>query len=107
MTRLIPPLRYVSAKDSSWAFRAICIAGLTAVRVYSVPRGWHGSPRRMFARGRARIATLQGLSDRWLARRSLGGDASVWVASGLLFLAVAAFVLGGSREAGLGLVLTW
>jgi hypothetical protein len=40
-----------------------------------------------------------------LARRSLGGDAALWVASGLLFLAVAAFVLGGSREPGLGMLL--
>jgi hypothetical protein len=60
-----------------------------AVRVYSVHQ----------------LATLQGLSDRWLARRSLGGDAALWVASGLLFLAVAAFVLGGSREPGLGMLL--
>jgi hypothetical protein len=35
----------------------------------------------------------------------LGGDAALWVASALLFLAVAAFVLGGSREPGLGMLL--
>jgi hypothetical protein len=55
--------------------------------------------------GEQEIATLGGLSDRWSARRSLGGDASLWVASALLFLGVAAFVLGGSREPGLGMLL--
>ncbi len=35
----------------------------------------------------------------------MGGDAALWVASGLLFLAVAAFVLGGSREPGLGMLV--
>src|SRR5258708_34622417 len=103
MTRLMPPLRYVSAKDSSWAFKAMCIVA-AGVRVYSVER----SPHFVWEYGRpwrARIATLQGLSDRWPARRSLGGDAALWVASALLFLAVAAFVLCGSREPGLGMLL--
>ena len=45
------------------------------------------------------------MSDRWPARRSAGGDAALWVAAVLLFLAVAALVLGGSREPGLGMLL--
>jgi Protein of unknown function (DUF1648)/Bacterial PH domain len=51
------------------------------------------------------LATLPGVSDRWPARRSAGGDAALWVASVLLFLAVAALVLGGSREPGVGMLL--
>lgn len=37
---------------------------------------------------------------RWPARRSPGGDAALWVAGVVLFLALAALVLGGSREPG-------
>jgi hypothetical protein len=39
-------------------------------------------------------------------RRSAGGDAALWIASALLFIAVAALVLGGSREPGVGMLLT-
>ena len=38
------------------------------------------------------------MSERFPVRRSRGGDAALWVAGLLLFLAVAALVLGGSRE---------
>ncbi|MCA1644936.1 MAG: DUF1648 domain-containing protein [Chloroflexi bacterium] len=38
-------------------------------------------------------------------RRSAGGDAAIWVAGALLFVAVAVLVLGGSREPGLGMLL--
>jgi hypothetical protein len=38
---------------------------------------------------------------RWPARRSPGGDAALWIAIALLFLALAALVFGGSREPGL------
>jgi hypothetical protein len=41
----------------------------------------------------------------WPVRRSLGGDAALWVAGGLLFLALAAVFLGGSREPGLSMLL--
>ena len=88
MTRLMPPLRYVSAKDSNWAFSATCIEA-SSLRVYSV----------------GHLATLDALSDRWPARRSAGGDAALWVAFALLFLAIAALVLGGSREPGVGMLL--
>jgi Bacterial PH domain len=37
-------------------------------------------------------------------RRSRGGDAALWVAVGLLFLAVAALVLGGSRQPGMAML---
>jgi len=74
----------------------MCIVGGSRSSLFGPPR-WHLPT--------AWIATLQGLSDRWSARRSLGGDAALWVASGLLFLGVAAFVLGGSREPGLGMLL--
>jgi hypothetical protein len=42
---------------------------------------------------------------RWPARRSRGGDAAIWAAALLLFLALAALVFGGSREPGAGMVL--
>ena len=42
---------------------------------------------------------------RWPARRSAGGDAALWVAGALLFLALAALVLGGSREPGAAMVI--
>jgi Bacterial PH domain/Protein of unknown function (DUF1648) len=38
------------------------------------------------------------VSDRFPVRRSRGGDAALWVAAVLLFLALAALVLGGSRQ---------
>ena len=41
----------------------------------------------------------------WPIRRSLGGDAALWVAAGLLFLGLSAAFLGGSREAGLSMLL--
>jgi Bacterial PH domain len=41
----------------------------------------------------------------WPVRRSLGGDAALWVAGGLLFLALAAVFLGGSREPGASMLL--
>jgi hypothetical protein len=44
------------------------------------------------------------LSERFPVRRSRGGDAALWVAGLLLFLAVAALVLGGSREPGMGML---
>lgn len=45
------------------------------------------------------------MSDRWLARRSAGGDAALWVAGTLIFLGLAALVLGGSREPGAGMLV--
>jgi hypothetical protein len=44
-------------------------------------------------------------SARWPARRSLGGDAALWVAGGLLFVALATLVFGGSREPGATMLL--
>jgi Bacterial PH domain/Protein of unknown function (DUF1648) len=44
-------------------------------------------------------------SNSWPARRSLGGDAAVWVAIALLFLTLAAVFLGGSRETGTSMLL--
>jgi hypothetical protein len=44
------------------------------------------------------------LSERFPVRRSRGGDAALWVAGLLLFLAVAALVLGGSRQPGMGML---
>jgi hypothetical protein len=41
---------------------------------------------------------------RWPARRSAGGDAALWVAGALLFVALAALVFGGSREPGLAML---
>ena len=41
----------------------------------------------------------------WPARRSLGGDAALWVAGGLIFLALAAVFLGGSRDPGANMLL--
>jgi hypothetical protein len=41
----------------------------------------------------------------WPARRSAGGDAAVWVAGALLFVALAAVVFGGSREPGPAMVV--
>ncbi|MGI9149514.1 MAG: PH domain-containing protein [Chloroflexota bacterium] len=41
----------------------------------------------------------------WPAQRSVGGDAAVWVASGLLCLALVAVLVGGSREPGVSLLL--
>ncbi|MDQ6672718.1 MAG: PH domain-containing protein [Chloroflexota bacterium] len=41
----------------------------------------------------------------WPARRSLGGDAAAWVASALLFGALAAVFFGGSREVGIGMLV--
>src|SRR2546428_8954222 len=38
--------------------------------------------------------------ERFPARRSGGGEAALWVAGGLLFLALAALVFGGSRQPG-------
>jgi hypothetical protein len=51
--------------------------------------------------------TLVVVSDpaRWPARRSRGGDAAIWVAGLLLFVALAALVFGGSREPGTGMVM--
>jgi hypothetical protein len=42
---------------------------------------------------------------RWPAKRSAGGDAALWVAGGLLVLAVAVLVFGGSREPGTVMLL--
>jgi hypothetical protein len=44
------------------------------------------------------------LSERFPVRRSRGGDAALWVAGVLLFLALAALVLGGSREPGMAML---
>jgi len=41
----------------------------------------------------------------WPVRRSIGGDAALWVAGALLFLALAAAFLGGSREVGASMLL--
>jgi hypothetical protein len=42
---------------------------------------------------------------RWPARRSPGGDAALWVAGAVLFLALAALVFGGSREPGVTMLV--
>ena len=42
---------------------------------------------------------------RWPARRSAGGDAALWIACALLFLALAALVFGGSREPGAAMLV--
>jgi Bacterial PH domain len=44
------------------------------------------------------------LSERFPVRRSRGGDAALWVGGVLLFLALAALVLGGSREPGMAML---
>jgi hypothetical protein len=41
----------------------------------------------------------------WPARRSFGGDAALWIAGALFFVALAAVFLGGSREVGTGMLL--
>jgi hypothetical protein len=41
----------------------------------------------------------------WPARRSRGGDAAAWVAGVVLFFALAALVLGGSRDPGVSMLL--
>jgi hypothetical protein len=41
----------------------------------------------------------------WPARRSRGGDSLLWVAGVLLFVALAALVLGGSRDPGISMLL--
>lgn len=53
------------------------------------------------------VVTLAKMSQaaRWAARRSQGGDVALWVASVILFVAVAMLVLGGSREPGMAMVL--
>src|SRR5439155_12810848 len=50
--------------------------------------------------GAARLWYPDGLSERFPVRRSRGGDAALWLAGLLLFLALAALVLGGSRQPG-------
>jgi hypothetical protein len=44
-------------------------------------------------------------ANTWPRRRSLGGDAAPWVAGALLFFALAAVFLGGSREPGASMLL--
>jgi hypothetical protein len=44
------------------------------------------------------------VSDRFPVRRSRGGDAAVWVALVLVFLALATLVLGGSRQPSLAML---
>jgi hypothetical protein len=44
------------------------------------------------------------LSERFPVRRSVGGDAALWVAGVLLFAALAALVLGGSRQPGMAML---
>jgi hypothetical protein len=43
--------------------------------------------------------------EQWPAKPSMGGDAALWVASGLVFLALAALFLGGSREPGVTMLV--
>ena len=45
------------------------------------------------------------MSERFAARRSGGGEAALWVAGGLLFLALASLVFGGSRQPGAAMLL--
>src|SRR5437660_2160354 len=42
MTRLMPPVRYVSAKDSNWAFKAMCIVGGSRSSLFGPPACYAG-----------------------------------------------------------------
>ena len=75
---------------------------------------WRSTRYSQLSRSRSHQSAYTALSSRyryrvaantWPARRSLGGDAALWVAGALLFLALAAVFLGGSREPGASMLL--
>lgn len=72
-----------------------------------IPRPLCGWPLDKHSGQMADVATLAKMAHGagWAARRSQGGDIALWIASVILFVAVAMLVLGGSREPGMAMVL--
>src|SRR5258708_22387058 len=95
-TRIAAQFAEQVINDATDAAAAIAVREREKLRVESDA---HFSPRL--------VVTLGVVSDpgRWPARRSPGGDAALWVAGAVLFLALAALVFGGSRAPGLTMLV--
>src|SRR5207302_8874868 len=94
--RIAPQLSEQVINDATDTTRAVAVRKREKLRV----QGDAHLPPRL-------VVTLGVVSDpgRWPARRSPGGDAALWVAGAVLFLALAALVFGGSREPGLSMLV--
>src|SRR5262245_37648500 len=84
MTRLMPPLRYEAERDSNWALSAM---RTMAVGVYD-------------------LVTLFGLASaaQWAPRQSPGGDAALWLGSGLVVAAVLAVIVAVTLGPGMAML---